>query len=142
MQERSPLARYGETGLRVPASAQDVLVRAELHVPLIQSDRHVGVVSLGRVRDEPFRRGRARDHLALAGPAAIALSNVRALQVARHQARSTAPSSTPPTRRSWPWTTRVRSRVELVRRAAVRLAREEAIGRPVADLIVPPDASA
>jgi len=88
MAQRSTVALgYGETGLSVPAYGEDVAVRAELHVPLIQSDRHVGVVSLGRIRDEPFGKEETATIVYLASQAAIALSNARALQVARHQAR-------------------------------------------------------
>ena len=88
MQQRTTVVLgYGEAGLRVPAYGDDVPVRAELHVPLIQSDRHVGVVSLGRIRDEPFGEDETATIVYLASQAAIALSNARALQVARHQAR-------------------------------------------------------
>jgi PAS domain S-box-containing protein len=77
----------GETGLRGRAHGEDVAVRAELQVPLIQSDRHVGVMSLGRLRDEPFDAQEMATIVYLANQAALALSNARALQVARRQAR-------------------------------------------------------
>jgi PAS domain S-box-containing protein len=139
MQERSPLALgYGETGLRVPAYGHDVLVRAELHVPLIQSDRHVGVVSLGRVRDEPFAEEERATILALAGQAAIALSNVRALQVARHQARINR--AVLDTANEAFLAMDDKGEVTQWNSSAERLfgwRAREAIRRPVADLIVP-----
>jgi PAS domain S-box-containing protein len=88
MEERRTLALGdGETRLRAHAHGEDVAVGAELHVPLIQSERHVGVVTLGRVRDEPFGEEETATIVYLANQAAIALSNARALQVARRQAR-------------------------------------------------------
>jgi PAS domain S-box-containing protein len=62
-------------------------VRTELHLPLVQGERHVGVISLARVRDRPFEPSEVSMFEALASQTAIALSNARALQVARHQAR-------------------------------------------------------
>jgi PAS domain S-box-containing protein len=137
-ERRTVAAGYGETGLRVPAYGDDVAVRVELHVPLIQSDRHVGVVSLGRVRDQPFSDDDIATIQYLAAQAAIALSNARALQVARHRARinravlDTADEAyiamdydaqvtawNPASERLFGW------------------RGEEAMGRPVAELVVP-----
>jgi len=86
--ERRTLAvRHGGGDLRVPAWGDAVAAHAEVHVPLRQSDRHVGVVSLARLADDPFGVEEIETLEILTAQAAIALSNARALQVARHQAR-------------------------------------------------------
>ncbi len=72
---RAVTADYGEAELRVSAFGQDVAVRNELHVPLGQSGRKLGVVTLARVGDRPFERDEVAVLEHLADQAAVALSN-------------------------------------------------------------------
>jgi PAS domain S-box-containing protein len=140
MAERRTVALDSDAaGLPSPGDPDNAAVRAELHIPLIQSDRPVGVVSLGRVRDEPFGADETATIVYLASQAAIALSHARALQVARHQARinravlDTADEAFV--------AMDAQARVTQWNPAAERLfgwRREEAVGQSVPDLIVPP----
>ncbi|MEX0674578.1 MAG: response regulator [Gaiellaceae bacterium] len=79
-------AGHGETGLHVPAFGEDVTVGAELHVPLVQGRRPVGVVSLARVGDRPFSDADVAAVALLADQAGVALSNVLAYAEAQHLA--------------------------------------------------------
>jgi PAS domain S-box-containing protein len=110
----------------------------ELHVPLIQSERHVGVVTLGRGREWPFGDDEIATIQYLASQAAIALSNSRALQVARHQARINR--AVLETANEAFLALNDRAQVTAWNPAAERLfgwRGEETIGQPVAELIVP-----
>jgi PAS domain S-box-containing protein len=84
--ERRPAeADWGEAGLRVQALGESVLLRRELHLPLVHANRVLGVVSLGRADIRPFGE-EERDVLEhLAGQAAVAFSSALALRRAVHQ---------------------------------------------------------
>ena len=88
--ERAPaVASYREADPALSTWGADVTVCHELHLPLVQAERVLGVVSLGRVDDVPFARGQ-RDVLAsMAGQGAVALSNALALRQARRDAAVT-----------------------------------------------------
>jgi PAS domain S-box-containing protein len=110
----------------------------ELHLPLIQSERHVGVLSLRRV--EPFDVDETATMQYLASQAAIALSNARALQVARHQARINR--AVLETSDEAFLATNAQGQVTAWNPAAERLfgwRGEEAIGQPVTELIIRPE---
>jgi PAS domain S-box-containing protein len=131
---------HGGQGESQLTAAADIgaVVRAELHVPLIQSERHVGVVSLGRVPDEPFSDDDVAAVQHLAGQAALALSNARALQVARHQARINR--AVLETANEAFLALNEQAQVTAWNPAAERLfdwRGEDAVGQPVAELIVP-----
>jgi PAS domain S-box-containing protein len=79
-------AAHGETGLSVPAFGEDVAAGAELHVPLVQGGRPVGVVSLARIGDRPFSDADVAAVELLADQAGVALSNVLAYAEAQHLA--------------------------------------------------------
>ncbi len=77
---------HGTGGMRVPALAGVVLVRHEVHLPLVVLGRPLGVVALGRVRDEAFTRADLQILGNLAEQAAVVVSNAGALAEARRQA--------------------------------------------------------
>jgi PAS domain S-box-containing protein len=139
MAERRPVhGGEGAGALAGPAETAGVTVRAELHVPLIQSERHVGVVSLGRARDEVYSDEDVADIQHLGGQAALALSNARALQVARRQARINR--AVLETANEAFLALDEQARVTAWNPAAERLfdwRGEDAIGQPVTELIVP-----
>jgi signal transduction histidine kinase/DNA-binding response OmpR family regulator/CHASE3 domain sensor protein len=51
---RPVTASYGETGLRLQAFGEELTVRHELHVPLLQDDHTRGLLTLARVGERPF----------------------------------------------------------------------------------------
>lgn len=79
-------AAHGEGGLRLRAFGEDVAVHHELHVPLLQAGREIGVLTLARLADRPFSRSDVDAIEHLSGQAAVALSNAmsfaRAVRVA------------------------------------------------------------
>jgi PAS domain S-box-containing protein len=123
---------------RAMAERQPVVGPRELHLPLIQSERHVGVLSLQR--GEPFSAEETATMQYLASQAAIALSNARALQVARHQARINR--AVLDTSDEAFLATNARGQVTAWNPAAERLfgwEGAEAIGQPVTELIIRPE---
>src|SRR5215212_4749673 len=123
---------------RAMAERRPIAAGRELHLPLIQSERHVGVLSLQR--GEAFDVDETATMQYLASHAAIALSNARALQVARHQARINR--AVLETSDEAFLATDEQGRVTAWNPAAERLFGwhgEEAIGQPVTELIIRPE---
>ncbi|MGH3035506.1 MAG: response regulator [Gaiellaceae bacterium] len=85
--ERRPISVcYGEAVLRVPALGELVAVRHELHVPLVQGARDVGLLTLARLSDRPFSRVELETMEHLARQTAVRISNRVAYKRARHLA--------------------------------------------------------
>jgi PAS domain S-box-containing protein len=123
---------------RAMAERRPIAAGRELHLPLIQSERHVGVLSLQR--GEAFDVDETATMQYLASHAAIALSNARALQVARHQARINR--AVLETSDEAFLATNEQGRVTAWNPAAERLfgwQGDEAIGQPVTKLIIRPE---
>jgi PAS domain S-box-containing protein len=123
---------------RAMAERRPIAAGRELHLPLIQSERHVGVLSLQR--GEAFDVDETATMQYLASHAAIALSNARALQVARHQARINR--AVLETSDEAFLATNEQGRVTAWNPAAERLfgwQGDEAIGQPVTELIIRPE---
>lgn len=78
---------------REPAASSfgggDASVRHELHLPLVQRDRVLGVVSVARLSDPGFSRTEREMLESMAGQAAVALSNALALRRAQRDASVT-----------------------------------------------------
>jgi signal transduction histidine kinase/CHASE3 domain sensor protein len=88
--ERAPIAAsYGETGLTIAAWGEEISLRHELHLPLVQGDRVLGVVTLARVGEPGFSRADLDALESMAGQASVALSNALALRRARREASVT-----------------------------------------------------
>lgn len=85
-ERRSVAASYGETGLRLAAFGEEVAVRHELHVPLLQGDVCLGVVTLARVADRIVSPEEMEMIEHLAGQAAVALANALSYRAARRLA--------------------------------------------------------
>jgi signal transduction histidine kinase/DNA-binding response OmpR family regulator/CHASE3 domain sensor protein len=51
---RPVTASYGDTGIRLQAFGEELTVRHELHVPLLQDHRTRGLLTLARVGERPF----------------------------------------------------------------------------------------
>ncbi|MEX2210511.1 MAG: response regulator [Gaiellaceae bacterium] len=86
--ERRPVrTSHGESGLAVRAFDGEVAVRHELHLPLIQGGRPLGVLGLARVADRAFSEAEVELAQSLADQAAVALSNVLAFASTRRLAR-------------------------------------------------------
>jgi PAS domain S-box-containing protein len=85
-EKRLVVSSYGETGLRLAVLGEEVAVRHELHVPLLQAGRVLGVATLARIGDRAFsdEEPEAVEHLA--DQAAVALSNALAFREARRLA--------------------------------------------------------
>jgi PAS domain S-box-containing protein len=83
--DRRPVeASHGSGGLRVRALGEDVVVRHELHLPLVHAERVIGVVTLATVAGDGFRDV---DMLwRMADAAAVALANALSLETDRHRA--------------------------------------------------------
>ena len=79
-------AAHGETGLRIRAFGDDVAVHHELHVPLVQGARDLGVVTLARLADRPFARSEIEMIEHLSEQTAVALANALSLREARRLA--------------------------------------------------------
>ncbi len=85
-ERRSVALSHGATGLRLAAFGEVVTVHNELHVPLLQGERELGVVTLARVAERPFSPEEVEAIEHLADQAAVALSNALALRQAMRQA--------------------------------------------------------
>jgi PAS domain S-box-containing protein len=72
-------ASYGETGLRLAVFGEEVSVHHELHLPLIDHDRALGVVTLARVGERPFSSDELTLIAHLVGRAGVELSGRLAL---------------------------------------------------------------
>jgi signal transduction histidine kinase/CHASE3 domain sensor protein len=80
--EPSPLdgaAGVGDGGLHLPALGKDVVLHHELHVPLLQGHRALGVLMLGRLRPEPFTDDEQARLAHMADQSSVALGNVLSL---------------------------------------------------------------
>jgi len=84
--ERRTLALRHDGMLRFESFGRSISVRHELHVPLVSGDRLLGMLTLGRVADEPFAKGEIDGIEHLAAQAAIALSNATAYAEAQRAA--------------------------------------------------------
>jgi PAS domain S-box-containing protein len=85
--ERRVLAgSYGETGLRLAIFGEEVAVRHELHVPLLQAGRVLGVATLARLADRAVLDEELEAIEHLADQAAVALSNALAFRQSRRLA--------------------------------------------------------
>jgi PAS domain S-box-containing protein len=85
-EHRVVTASYEQTGLQLPTYTGDVATAHEAHFPLVQGERIVGVVTLGRVGDTPFS---AADLVAieqLAERASVGVSAAVGLRTLRNQA--------------------------------------------------------
>jgi signal transduction histidine kinase/CheY-like chemotaxis protein/CHASE3 domain sensor protein len=83
---RAVVASHGETELRVAAFGEDVAVRHELHLPLLQGERSLGVITLARAGDRPFAPAELTLGEHLASQAAVALANAVAFRRAGREA--------------------------------------------------------
>ena len=88
-ERRLVTASYGEAGLRLVAFGEELLVRHELHAPLLLGEHELGVVTLARVGDRPFSSDELEAIKHLADQAAVALSNALSFRSALHQASIT-----------------------------------------------------
>jgi signal transduction histidine kinase len=77
---------HADTGLGVRVMAGTAALRHELHLPLVVLGRPLGVVALGRVRDEPFAEDDVDLLGTLAEQAAVVVSHAGALAEARRHA--------------------------------------------------------
>ncbi len=77
---------YEQTGLRLPTYDGDVATAHEAHFPLVQGERIVGVVTLGRVGDTPFTPPELAAIEQLAERAAVGISAALGLRTLRNQA--------------------------------------------------------
>jgi signal transduction histidine kinase/HAMP domain-containing protein len=73
-ERRSIVASFGE-GFTARALGRDAPVRHELHLPLIASDREVGLIVLTRALEQPFAADEIETIEHLAGQTAIRISN-------------------------------------------------------------------
>ena len=73
---------FGSPGLVVPAVGREFAVAEELCLPLVQGDRVVGVVTLGRLAERPFDAEEQQLVEHLGEQAAVALANATALRLA------------------------------------------------------------
>jgi signal transduction histidine kinase/DNA-binding response OmpR family regulator/CHASE3 domain sensor protein len=84
--ERRTLSLRHDGTLRFESFGKSMPVRHELHVPLVSGDRLLGMLTLGRVADEPFAQEEINGIEHLAAQAASALSNARAYTEAQRAA--------------------------------------------------------
>jgi PAS domain S-box-containing protein len=85
-ERRAIAGSYGETGLRLAIFGEEVAVRHELHVPLLQAGRVLGIATLARVGDRAFLDEELEAIEHLADQAAVALSNALAFRESRRLA--------------------------------------------------------
>jgi signal transduction histidine kinase len=84
VRERRTLSlTHPDTGLRLRAFGQDVMIRHELHVPLLHGESALGVLSVGRVGEQPFTRSEIEAAEHLAELTAVALDNAMITRRAR-----------------------------------------------------------
>jgi PAS domain S-box-containing protein len=86
VERRMITASFGDGGLRMTSLGKELVLAREMHVPLMQGEQTVGVVTLGTSDAEDLSQGRLEQLAYLAGQAAVALSNAIALRRARTQA--------------------------------------------------------
>ncbi len=86
VERRMFTASFGEGGLRMTSLGREFVLKREIHVPLMQGEQTVGVVTLGSSAAEELSQARLEQLAYLAGQAAVALSNAIALRRARTQA--------------------------------------------------------
>jgi PAS domain S-box-containing protein len=86
VERRMITASFGEGGLRMTSLGKELVLAREMHVPLMQGDQTVGVVTLGTSDAQELSQARLEQLAYLAGQAAVALSNAIALRRARTQA--------------------------------------------------------
>lgn len=85
--ERRPVhASYGDTSLRLLAFGEEISVRHEAHLPLVQGDRPIGVLTLARLGHVPFSPAELDTLQALCDEAAVALANALSYRTARRLA--------------------------------------------------------
>ena len=72
---RTVATTYPGTGLTVPALGENVALRHELHVPLRAGEQAIGVITLGRIADEPFDETVVAMVEHLADQGAVSLAN-------------------------------------------------------------------
>src|SRR4051812_23661946 len=88
--ERRPVAAsWTDAGLRIRAWGSDITLRHELHLPLVQGRRVLGVVTLARVGERAFSPEDTRLLATMADQAALAVAGAVALARARHEASVT-----------------------------------------------------
>jgi PAS domain S-box-containing protein len=86
VERRMITASFGEGGLRMTSLGRDLVLAREMHVPLMQGDQTVGVITLGTSGGNELTQSQLEQLAYLAGQAAVALSNAIALRRARTQA--------------------------------------------------------
>jgi PAS domain S-box-containing protein len=86
VERRMITALFGEGGLHMTSLGRELVLAREMHVPLMQGDQTVGVVTLGTSGAEDLTQAQLEQLAYLAGQAAVALSNSIALRSARTQA--------------------------------------------------------
>jgi signal transduction histidine kinase/CHASE3 domain sensor protein len=90
-ERRAVEAAHGATGLRVRALGDEVTVRHELHIPLLQAGATVGVVTLARASGAAFSAAERDLVDRLAAQGSVALANALALsKVSRREAINAA----------------------------------------------------
>jgi signal transduction histidine kinase len=88
--ERVPIAAsHGPSGLTLAVGGEEIVLGHELHLPLVQGDRALGVVVLARGGDATFSGDELELLPSMASQAAVALSNALALRRARRDASIT-----------------------------------------------------
>ncbi|MGI8451797.1 MAG: GAF domain-containing protein, partial [Streptosporangiaceae bacterium] len=90
-EQRPITAGPPQASLRLPGLVSDREIQHEVHLPLIHRDRVIGVLSLGRSRDEEFTPGQVKSLTDLARSAALACAealSLRQLEVAATELQS------------------------------------------------------
>ena len=90
-EQRPITAGPPRASLRLPGLVSDREIRHEVHLPLIHRNRVIGVLSLGRSRDEEFTPGQVTSLAELARSAALACAealSLRQLEVAASELQS------------------------------------------------------
>ncbi|MDW5593625.1 ATP-binding protein [Conexibacter stalactiti] len=85
-ERRAVHVEHGEGGLTIPAFGGEAALRHELHLPLLGSTRVAGVLSFGRVGEAPFSATAIDLAGRLADPAAVGLVRALATRYAQHHA--------------------------------------------------------
>jgi PAS domain S-box-containing protein len=85
-ERRAVHVEHGEGGLTIPAFGGEAGLRHELHLPLVGSTRVAGVLSFGRVGEAPFPVSAIDLAGRLAEPAAVGLVRALTTQYAQHHA--------------------------------------------------------
>jgi PAS domain S-box-containing protein len=83
---RTIATALGESGITVRAMAGDLVVRHEVHVPLVNASEVVGIVTLARTADRPFHPSEIEQLDYKAGRAGASIANALALRAVRDQA--------------------------------------------------------